>query len=306
MWTEKYRPKNLDEVVGQEHVVNKLKSLLNSNLKTHMLFVGSPGVGKTSTAHAFANELGAELHEFNASDERGIQIIREKIKPLATALGNRIILLDEADNMTEDAQQALRRIMETSNATFILTANNEYGIIEPIRSRCAIFYFKKLDTETILDYVYKILANEGIEEMIGTEEGLRNFIQEHGGDLRKILNTLETLVEGNVLRLDRYVHGLNYEELANKIIQLGYNGDLLSSSKFLEDLVVESGFDVNTLVKYLAKGIMKSSMNDYHKLKALSKLAETERGIRYGGNVYVQFMGFMADLMLIKYLGAQS
>lgn len=304
MLAEKYRPKKLDEIIGQEQVVEKLKNLVKMGLKTHLLFVGPPGVGKTSTAYALAHELDIPIHEFNASDERGIQTIREKIKPLAMAAGDRIILLDEADNMTEDAQQALRRIMETSAAIFILTANNEYGIIEPIRSRCAVFYFKPLEVEKIMNYIYNILANEGVEEMIGTEEDLKKFVEDNGRDLRRILNTLETLIQGNVLRLDVYIPPTDYEEIAKRIIQLAYNGDITSSSRFLEDLIVDSNFNPSVLVKYLVRGIMNSEMNDFHKLKALSKLAETERGIKYGGNVYVQLMGFIADLMLIKYLGA--
>jgi len=150
--TEKYRPKNWDELVGQDEIIKSIREALKNPIGIpHFLFVGPAGVGKTTTAYLIARELKVPIIEFNASDERGIDTIRTKIKQLASIRGKRIILLDEADNMTADAQQALRRIMERTMGTiFILVGNTEYKIIDPIKSRCAIYRFKKLSDKDVL------------------------------------------------------------------------------------------------------------------------------------------------------------
>jgi len=151
--SEKYRPKKLDEVLNQEHVIKVLKKFVERKDIPHLLFIGPAGVGKTTVAHALANELGWRIVEFNASDERGIQVIREDIKNIAFSRGKKIILLDEADSLTEDAQQALRRIMEkcvSAGTRFILTGNFEWKIIDPIKSRCAIFHFDRIPRELMV------------------------------------------------------------------------------------------------------------------------------------------------------------
>ncbi|HDD05185.1 MAG TPA: replication factor C small subunit, partial [Candidatus Aenigmarchaeota archaeon] len=165
IWTEKYRPKTLDEVVGQEKVVEKLKAFVRAKNLPHLLFAGPAGTGKTTCALAIARELYGEewrdnLLELNASDERGIDTIRTKVKEFARTkpIGDfpfKIILLDEADALTRDAQQALRRTMENFSSTcrFILDCNFSSKIIEPIQSRCAIFRFKPLEKEAIQKYI---------------------------------------------------------------------------------------------------------------------------------------------------------
>jgi replication factor C small subunit len=150
LWAEKYRPRSLDEVVNQKEIVDRLKRFISERNVPHMLFAGPPGTGKTTVAHAMAHDLYGENYrqymlELNASDERKIEVIRTKVKEFARSrvVGEvpfKIVLLDEADNMTADAQQALRRLMElySANTRFILTANYPSKIIEPIQSRCAV------------------------------------------------------------------------------------------------------------------------------------------------------------------------
>jgi len=305
LWVEKYRPKRLDELLGQPHVVEVLKNIARNGLRVHLLFVGPPGTGKTSAAYALANELGIPVKEFNASDERGIQTIRERIKPLATASGSRMILLDEADNLTEDAQQALRRIMERANAYFVLTANNEFGLIDPIKSRCILLRFRRLDTDVIVKRLIEILEAEGVRVGEGDVAKLRRGVEFYGGDFRKILNTVEGAVEGGVLRLDYVGVSSDYENVAKELLARAYKGDILTASKYLEDLLT-SDFNPDGLYRVLAESIVKSDLPDVHKLKALSYLSELERGIRLGCDPYVQLMGFLADLMALRYLGVRK
>ncbi|KAH7364565.1 P-loop containing nucleoside triphosphate hydrolase protein [Rhexocercosporidium sp. MPI-PUGE-AT-0058] len=211
-WVEKYRPKNLNDVTAQDHTITVLQRTLQSSNLPHMLFYGPPGTGKTSTVLALAKELyGPELIksrvlELNASDERGISIVREKVKDFARMqLSNpsaayraqypcppyKIIILDEADSMTQDAQSALRRTMETYSkiTRFCLICNYVTRIIDPLASRCSKFRFKSLDVGNAKRRVEEIAEKEGV----GLEEGAADMlIKCSEGDLRKAITFLQS------------------------------------------------------------------------------------------------------------------
>ncbi|WWC68510.1 uncharacterized protein I206_102439 [Kwoniella pini CBS 10737] len=212
-WVEKYRPKTIDDVSSQEHTVAVLKKALSSTNLPHMLFYGPPGTGKTSTILALARQLygpdlfRARVLELNASDERGISVVREKIKTFARETPRhvgkssdgkiypsppyKLIILDEADSMTQDAQSALRRIMETYSkiTRFCLVCNYVTRIIEPLASRCSKFRFKPLAQNSTQARIEMIAQNEGVQ----AEDGVLNLIlQLAGGDLRKAITYLQT------------------------------------------------------------------------------------------------------------------
>jgi len=302
MLVRKYIPKNLDEIVGQEHVVKALKKL---KTLTHMLFVGQPGVGKTSVAYALANERKIPIIEFNASDERGINVIREKIKRLAFSTGTRIILLDEADNMTSDAQHALRRIMEKSQSTiFILTANEEWKIIDPIKSRCMIFRFRKLKDNEILKIIVKVLKGENMIKELTPElkKGILYLVKYVDGDARKALNMLETLVMTGRDVTEANIKLLIPPNIIKDIFQEVYdNGDFAKGLKQLEDILIENKLNIKLIIKQIYESLEFLDVPLPVKIRLYDRLAEVERGINMGCTPIIQLASFLASLWVYKY-----
>jgi len=295
---EKYRPKTLDEVVGQDHVIKALKEMVKKGLPLpHMLFFGPPGCGKTSTAHALANELKVPIIELNASDERGITTIRSKIKRLAQTTGYRIILLDECDQMTEEAQHALRRIMEKTHTTFILTANEDWKIIDPIKSRCVNFRFNKLSYQDMAKIVVKILRSEGVEVKLTPEvgEALNLLLDYTNGDMRRTLNLLETMITSTKSLTVETVKALIPPSLAQEALELATKGDWEKALKKLEDAYIQSKLEPQITIENLYKAIARLEVPIHVKLRLYDKLAETERGIKVGCNPLIQLAGFLAN-----------
>lgn len=297
---EKYRPKRLSEVVGQEHVVKHLRELIARRERVHMLFYGPPGCGKTSVAHAYANELGVPIVELNASDERGIQMVRDRIKRMAFTAGEKIILLDEADSMTEDAQHALRRTMERAEragTTFILTANEEWKIIDPIKSRCAIFPFRKLTREEVLSVAVRVLKSEGVAIKLTDDvrQALLFLVDYVDGDLRKALNILETLITSQRTITVENIKMLLPPQVATQVLELALSGRVEEAVKTLEDLYLQSKLNALTVVGELYKAIKLLNTNPLVKMKLFEKLAETEGRMKMGCNPLLQLVGFIAS-----------
>ena len=200
IWIEKYRPTNLSEVVGQPAVTTRLKNYVKERSMPHLLFAGPAGIGKTTSALALARELFGDLwkhnlHELNASDERGIDVVRGKIKEFARTAplgedGFKIIFLDEADALTNAAQAALRRTMEKYARTcrFVMSCNFSSKIIEPIQSRCAVFRFKPIKSEDLEKYLKFVSSKEGLSV---TKEGYESITYLAQGDLRRAINGLQ-------------------------------------------------------------------------------------------------------------------
>ncbi|KAI8329699.1 P-loop containing nucleoside triphosphate hydrolase protein [Chlamydoabsidia padenii] len=281
-WVEKYRPKTIDDISSQEQAVAVLKKALQSNNLPHLLFYGPPGTGKTSTILALAQELyGPKLAksrtlELNASDERGINIVREKIKnfsrsTLTTGDSDskypnppyKIIILDEADSMTKDAQSALRRTMETYSKTtrFCIICNYVSRIIEPITSRCAKFRFKPLPTEDLTSRIETICEKENVQLANGAMNAL---IKASNGDLRKAITFLQSganlhkndsITVGTINEMagripDEEMENLikilesgntdNIETVSQDLMNSGYSGELLVSQ--LNDVIAQNEF----------------------------------------------------------------
>ncbi|MCW1309289.1 MAG: AAA family ATPase [Candidatus Nanoarchaeia archaeon] len=293
---EKYRPRKFDEVIGQEHVIKSLREMIARKTKAHLLFVGPPGCGKTSVAYAYANEIGLPIVELNASDERGISTIREKVKVLAYTMVEKIILLDEADMLTEESQHALRRIMEKSVSTFILTANEEWRLIEPIKSRCVIFHFRKLSLKETASVIINVLKKEGVKFEVSEEfrNALYGLIEYSDGDLRKTLKTLEQMITKDMNITVENIKLLIPPKIASEIIKLCYEGKFEEGLRKLEDILIMQNFDGRLLSKQFFEAIGETELPIHVKLRLYERLGEVERGIKIGCNPLIQFAGFLA------------
>jgi len=262
IWIEKYRPVRLNQVAGQDETIERLMSYVATKNLPHLLFSGPPGVGKTASAVSIAREIFGEdlwrenFTELNASDERGIDIVRTKIKNFAKTapIGGasfKIIFLDEADALTSDAQSALRRTMEkfSSNCRFILSCNYSSKIIEPIQSRCAVYRFRRLSDKAIRERLEYIAKDQGLSI---TEEGYEALIYVAQGDMRKAVNSLQAAASIDVNSISRETiyrttATANPDEIKN-LIETALRGNFRAARKELNRLLYEEGLSGEDIV----------------------------------------------------------
>ena len=323
VWTEKYRPKTLSEVKGQEEITNRLTAFVNSKSMPHLLFAGMQGTGKTTSFLSLARDLFGEDYkdnvlELNASDDRGINIVRTAIKDFARTrsvsekVPFKLIFLDEADALTKDAQNALRRTMEdyASNVRFCLSCNYSSRIIPPIQSRCAIFRFqplkKKVVTEVLMDIAKK--------EKLDLDHTAADYIYDASeGDLRKAENILQAttaiaskpsesipgLTRVTVNEVKEVVSFAEPTELY-QIVKLALAGQFKSSKDKLSDVIVKYGLSGVDAISQIQKQIWNSEdFTDKIKVQLMKSCGEYEFRITEGSNEFVQLNAFLADLVLI-------
>ena len=310
IWTEKYRPKNLNEMIGHEKIIETLKGFIKKDSISHLLFSGPAGIGKTTAALCIARELFKNqwknnFLELNASDERGIDTIRTKIKEFARTKPIKekfkIIYLDEADALTKDAQQALRRIMESYSKTcrFILACNYSSKIIDPIQSRCAIFRFSKLSEKEIEKQITKIAKAEKIDL---DKSAIKAIIDISEGDMRKAINILQaSSMKGKITSKIVYgIVGYAEPEEIKKMIDLAMKKKFKESREILLNLMYKEGLSGEGIIKQIHREIANMKLDDWIKIEILKFLSEYEFRITEGANEQIQVEAFLAELSALK------
>jgi replication factor C small subunit len=309
MWAEKYRPKRLDEIVDQKDIVERLKSFAKSRNVPHCIFAGPPGTGKTTAALCLARDLYGDLYrehvmELNASDERGIDVVRETVKTFARmkSIGEipfKLMILDEADNMTSDAQQALRRTMEryTETCRFIMCANYSGKIIEPIQSRCAPFRFTHLPREEHDCYLNEIAKKEKVKL---TSDGLDAIFEVCGGDLRKAINTLQSSASLNKPVDAKVVYSITGKASpadVQKMIKVAMEGNFLEARKQLREMIQKYGVAGSDIIRQIHTEIFRGEIPEQWKIKLADIVGEVDFRLVEGADEEVQLSALLARLV---------
>jgi replication factor C small subunit len=311
MWVEKYRPIKLEQVINQKEIVNGLRNLIKNPYEIpHLLFAGPAGVGKTTTALCIARELLGEdwqrnTLELNASDERGIKMVRERVKEFAAVMklatdtkddvSFRIIILDEADEMTSEAQTALRRIIEDSSKTtrFIIICNYLSQIIEPIQSRCVVFRFMRLAKEDVLGYLKMICEKEGVKY---EEKALSQIYGATSGDLRHSINILQASAGMGSVSIANVVAsiGLSGKAKVGEIIRSAIAGKFNDARIKLLELTNVYGMSEADFLKYANQELYDMKLDHLDELAAL--MAEFDYRLAVGAHPEIQLSALLAQL----------
>ncbi len=310
IWTEKYRPSKFIDLVGQEEIIKRVESLTNSLNIPHLLFAGPAGTGKSTLALIVVKELFKEnwkenYLELNASDERGINVVREKVKNFARtkSIGNvpfKIIFLDEADALTPEAQQALRRTMENYSTTcrFILSCNYSSKVIDPIQSRCALFRFKLLEKKDIEKVIQKIVLRENLTI---TPEATEIIYEGSEGDCRRCINLLQSTSSVSPAITAELVSTILSDAKPKDIkIVLDYavSGDFQKAREKLFDIMLRESISGQDVVKAIQKEIWNLPVEPEIKVKLTEKTGEAEFRIVEGSDPFIQLQALLASFVL--------
>jgi len=310
IWTEKYRPSAFSEIKGQREIVKRVEAFVNQKNMPHLLFAGPAGVGKTTLSLVIAKTLFTDgwrynFLELNASDERGIDVIRNKVKDFARtrAIGDvpfKIIYLDECDALTKEAQQALRRTMEnyTQTCRFILSCNYSSKIIDPIQSRCAIFRFRPLAKEDIIALIDHIAAGENITVDDKAKDALYEISE---GDCRRV----ENIMQSSAAISKRIDEGLIYS-LASvarpkeviDVLNLALKNDFIKARGKLLDVMLNHGLSGLDIIKQIQKEIMDLELDNRKKMELIDKCGDVEFRMTEGSDEFLQLESFLAFVTL--------
>lgn len=310
IWTERYRPAKFEEVVGQQEIVKRVKSLVQALNIPHLLFAGPAGTGKSTLALIIVRELFGETWkenylELNASDERGIDVVRQKVKDFARtkAIGNvpfKVIFLDEADALTREAQQALRRTMEnyTNTCRFILSCNYSSRIIDPIQSRCVVFRFKLLEKKDIATVVKKIAEKE---KLLMADNAFESLYESSEGDCRKAINLLQATasisssVDAEMINM---IASAAKPKDIKIVLDYALAGDFINAREKLLDVMLKESVSGTDIIKAIQKEIWVLQIDPEIKVRLTEKTGEAEFRMIEGSDEFVQLQALLASFVL--------
>jgi len=310
IWTEKYRPKKFKEIVGQDDIIKRVENLTKSMNIPHLLLAGPAGTGKSTLALIIVRELyGGKWKEnyleLNASDERGIDVVRQKVKEFARtkAIGNvpfKVIFLDEADALTREAQQALRRIMEnyTGTCRFVMSCNYSSKIIDPIQSRCVILRFKLLEKKDIEKRVKFIVENEKLQI---NENAIEALYEASEGDCRRVINLLQASASISPSITSDLINTLIATAKPGDIkivLEYALSGDFLKAKEKLLDVMLRESISGTDVIKGIQKEIWNLSVDPELKVKLTEKTGEIEFRMVEGSDEFIQLEALLAGFVI--------
>ena len=310
MWVEKYRPTNLSEIVNQTEIIGSLNELIkNPTDMPHLMFSGSAGVGKTTTALCISKQILGEYAkdytlELNASDERGIGMVREKVKKFSRFAGMvdvpfKIIILDEADEMTSDAQTALRRIIEDTAkiCRFIFIANNISKIIDPIQSRCATFKFTSISEEDVINRLDEIAKKEKVKS---DKKGLKAIYDYSEGDLRHAINLMQATASLGAITEENVTSSAGLTKISDvdDVLKIALSGKVPEAREKMIELIKVYGMSESDFLKYINSAVFKSKHEKLSEI--LQIIAKYDYRILVGSNSEIQLSAMLAELADLK------
>ena len=312
VWVEKYRPQRLQDVVGHETITERIQQYVAGDDLPNLLFAGPAGVGKTTTAVAIAKEIYGDdwrehFLELNASDQRGIDVVRGRIKDFARTsfsgdqYGFRIIFLDEADALTSDAQSALRRTMEqfSNNTRFILSCNYSSRIIDPIQSRCAVFRFPPLTDEAIREQIEIVAAEEDITV---EDSGYDAIAYAADGDMRRAINALQAAAAtGQTVVDEEAVYEITSTARPEEVLEMvehAIDGDFLAARAALESLLIDRGIAGGDVIDQLHRSVWDLELPEQATVRLMDRIGEAEYRIVEGADERIQLEAMLAGLAL--------
>ncbi len=310
IWTEKYRPTKFDNMVGQQEIIKRVRSLVQALNIPHLLFAGPAGTGKSTLALITVKELFGEKWrenylELNASDERGIDVVRQKVKDFARtkAIENipfKVIFLDEADALTREAQQALRRTMENYSGTcrFILSCNYSSRIMEPIQSRCVVLRFKLLEKKDI-SKVVKHIADK--EKLTVTDDAFETLYEASEGDCRRAINLMQATASISpdvTSEMIKMISSSTQPADIKVVLDYALAGDFLNARDKLLDVMLKQSISGVDMIKAIQKEIWNLHIEPEIKVRLTEKTGETEFRMTEGSDEFVQLQALLASFVL--------